>query len=295
MTAFSRLWSRAPLWRGALLLGLGMTGLAALYPPAGGQASLPAARYDPPPAPAPPVSLPPQAMQPLPAAPPGVRPDAPSFGSTVSAAVPFAGETVPLPAGDWVTVAAIGGKTPGGKALNAAMLAQLAGGQVAAIAVLHGFGLPGEAGAGFPRVPSCQETRNIYSRVFVARDNGEQACWSVDAVALAWADPANRLLASGAAELQQRGAAMPEVAVRASFVRADQSHVLIAEIYQPVDTPPEGPGGWNWSRIMATPDRLARMTRLRDWAAAWWPLFDRGFSNHLDPAAVTPLLARMPL
>ena len=38
LTAFSELWSRAPLWRGAPLLGLATTALAVVYPPTGEQA-----------------------------------------------------------------------------------------------------------------------------------------------------------------------------------------------------------------------------------------------------------------
>ncbi len=236
-----------------------------------------------------PTSLP---QTPLPAR--GVTPDAPAFGSTVSRIVPFAGEMVPLPAGDWVTVAALGGKLPNGNALNAVMLAQSADGRVTAIMILNGVGAPSSTGTGFPRVPSCQESRNVYSRVFVDRDGAEQACWSVDAAAIPWTDASNRLRASAAAELQQRGLRLPEIVVRARFVRADKSHLLVTEIEQTVDVSPEGPGGWDWSHIMATPERLARMTRLRDWAAGWWPLIDRGFSGHLirEDTAASP--ARLP-
>jgi len=50
----------------------------------------------------------------------------------------------------------------------------------------------------------------------------------------------------------------------------------------------------DWSRVMATPERLARATQIRDWAAAWWPLVERGFSGNLQAADVTSPLAWLP-
>ncbi len=44
--------------------------------------------------------------------------------------------------------------------------------------------------------------------------------------------------------------------------------VLNRQFYRAVDVPTEGPTGWDWSRVMATPERLARATQIRDWAAA---------------------------
>ena len=130
---------------------------------------------------------------------------------------------------------------------------------------LGAIGLPDHAGTGFPRVLGCEESRNIYHPVFVARENGERACWSVDAVALPWESAADRLRAAAVAELRQRQASLPDIVIRTRLIRADTFHVLSAQIYQSVDVPAEGPRGWGWSHIMASPDRLARMTRHRDW------------------------------
>ena len=208
--------------------------------------------------------------------------DAPAFGSTVAGIIPFAGHTVPLPTGDWLTVAAIGGKLPDGQATNAAMLAQVTGGHATAFVILTGAGAPGQGGNGFPRFPGCEESRNLYSRIFVARPSGEQACWSVDAAGIPWGDATYRIRAAGVGELRQRGAALPEVVLRTRFLRANKDHLLIYELYQAVDVPPEGTSGWDWSHVMGAPDRLARATQVRDWAAAWWPLVDRGFSGQLQ-------------
>ena len=224
----------------------------------------------------------------------GVKPDGPAFGATVSGVIAFAGDKVPLPAGDWLTVAALAGRNATGKPSNSTILAQLADGQTTALIILNAVGKPGDTGIGFPRIGDCQESRNIYSRVFVARAGGEQACWSVDALVLPWDDTTNRLRASAVAELRQRGEALPVTMLRTRMVRADVNRLLVIEILQAVAIPPEGPSGWDWSHIMATPDRLVRMTRLRDWAANWWPLVEQGFSGHLEPQSVTPTVARLP-
>lgn len=227
--------------------------------------------------------------------PSGVKLDAPAFGSVISRVAPIAGEMVPLPAGEWTTVAAVGGKGPGGTAVTYIALAQITNGQAATVIFLGALGMPGDdSGAGFPPVIGCQESRNIYNRVFISRDNGQQACWSVDAVAPSWDDQGDRMRSSATAELRQRGATLPAVVLRSRFVKSNKSHLLRIDLYQPAEVPPEGPSGWDWSHIMASPDRLARMTRLRDWAAAWWPLVDQGFSNQLRPAEITASLARLP-
>jgi len=44
--------------------------------------------------------------------------------------------------------------------------------------------------------------------------------------------------------------------------------VLNRQLCRAVDVPTEGPTGWHWSRVMATPERLVRATQTRDWAAA---------------------------
>ena len=273
------------------MAGLAASALAALYPPVHGSSPSPAARYSPAapampqanPLPAVPAS--PAASQQNAAAPPnsGVRPDGPAFGSTVRGVIAFAGGAAPLPAGDWLTVGAIGGKGPAGRTVDAVLLAQLEDGKAKAILELTGVRAPEAGVSGFPRVTDCQESRNIYSRVFVARDDGEQACWSVDAVALKW-DGGDRLLASGSAEIRQRGAALPDLVLRARFVRANTGRLLLYNLYRAAAVGGEGLAGWDWSHIMAAPQRLATMGRWRDWAVAWWPLVDGGFAGRLRPA-----------
>ena len=266
-------------------LAVGATALATLYPPLGASSPQSTSRY----VPLPPPALAPPAPRNLPqSAPPassGVVPDTPAFGTVVSHLAPFAGIGVPLPAGDWVTVAAVASAVPppDGRPINQAILAQITHRRVTAIMTLTAIGLPSSPALGFQIIPGCADAGLTFNRIITAEPYGEQACWSVGPELMAWNNLRAPVQASAAAELGQRADALPQMGLHTVFIRANRSHGLKIELFQAIDMPPEGAAGWDHTHLTSLPDRMARLARLRDWIGVWWPLIDRGFAGQLQP------------
>lgn len=297
MSAFSRLWARAPAWRGVLLLGVALSGLAVLYPPPV-RRPVPGARYV-----AAPLAVPPPSPAAAPAATPApvpsVRttdPNLPAFGAVVTTIMRFAGTDVPLPHGEWRVVAAMSGRTPQGQVAASGMLAQVTNGALDAAILLFAVVPPSAAHAGFPADPLCQSPYALFSRVFSAVDRGPQACWTVGAIATQDWNAADSLpvLRSGVTELGQQGVALPPVVLSARFTHADADRLLTMQVIEAVPSPPQAPFGWRMEEIRRTPDKLARVIRLRDWAQRWSPLVRRSFEGRLDLLDVTPELDALP-
>lgn len=307
MTAFARLWRRAPAWRAAMLGGLALGGLAALYPPPWLRPLPPAARYAGVPAPAPPPgpfappaqpfappAQPPAAPLPVPVAPVDV--DLPRFGTVVSGVARFGSFTVPLPRGEWRVIASMRGMTPKGQLATTGLLAQAAGQELRAMVLVTTVSGPPWPGDGFPADPTCQSQWAFHSRVFSAVDGGPQACWTVEAITPGdWSSPATPpVVRAGLAELHGRGVAAPPVVLRAYFSHADTGRSLSVQVLQPAPAASGPPYGWQMQDIRGTPVKLARMARLRDWASAWHPLVRQAFDGTLDPAAIAAAGDQLP-
>lgn len=289
MTAFRRLWARAPAWRGTLLLSIALSGLAALYPPQWWQPPPPGARYVPPPLAAP---LPP----PPPSSPAPGDLALPPFGAVMSGTVRFNGVAVPLPRGPWRVVAAMRGSTPQGQTAAAGVLAQAVGGVLQGAVVLSVISPPPGSGKGFAADPSCQSQFAVFSRVFSVVDHGPQACWTVEALTPGdWASPGTLpFVRAAVAELRQLGVAVPPVILRAYFSHADADRALTVQVIQPALIPPRPPYGWNVEDIRRDPGKVSRLTRLRDWAGPWNTLVRRGFEGALDPADIALAVDELP-
>ncbi len=296
MSAFARLWIRAPTWRGALLLGVALSGLAVLYPPPL-RRPVPGARYvSTPLVPSPSPAAVPAATPAL--APPArtADPNLPAFGAVVATTVRFAGTNVPLPRGEWRVVAAMGGRTPQGQVAASSVLAQVTNGALNAAVILFAVVPPSATRGGFSADPLCQSPHSLFSRVFSAVDHGPQACWTVEAIAAQDWDAADTppFVRSGVAELKQQGTALPTVVLRAYFAHADADHLLTMQVIEAVPSPLQAPFGWQMEEVRRTPDKLARVVRLRDWAQRWNVLVRRSFEGQLNPMDVTPELDALP-
>jgi hypothetical protein len=314
MSAFARLWVRAPAWRGVLLLSVALSGLAILYPPPVSlqrwsqfRSALPGARYTAAPAPAIPspptatIPSPPVAAPDIPVPDPAVParqtdPSLPGFGTHVTGTVPFAGVTVPLPRGEWTVIAAISGHTSQGQKAATSILAQVTNGSLATVIILEAVEPLSTIHTGFPTDVTCQASSLLFGRVFSAVDHGPQACWEVDAlVAQDWnMEGMMPILRSAIAELRQRGTALPTVVLRAHFFHADAVHLLTMQVLEAAPAPPQPPFGWTMAEVRSTPDKLARAVRLRNWAETWDALVRRSFEGRLIPADVTPALEELP-
>ena len=189
MTAFGRLWARAPAWRAALLLTIGCGALAALFPPGQPQVAVPA-RLTPAVVRAEPVAAPVQAPAPAStlAAAPGANIPVP--GQIYSDRLPFGSQSVPLPPGHWLAVAVGNDPQASDVPHSSVFLALVLGQRVAAAATDQRFHGGRTARAGFLVPADAQIPAFYYRRVLMAVDHGPADFWLCgSSLPSEWSDP----------------------------------------------------------------------------------------------------------
>jgi hypothetical protein len=284
MTAFGRLWSRAPAWRAALFLTIGCGALAAWFPPGQPEVAVPArlapvvGRAEPPPPPA-------QARAPTASSEAGL----PVPGQTYSDRLPFGSQSVPLPPGYWLTVAVGNIPQTAGVPNASAFLALVLGERVVAAALISGSTTPEPQAAGFVVPADAQIPAFYYRRVLTAVDHGPADFWLCgSSVPSKWTDPVRQAAVTA---LAQKRIAVADRFDSAVFRLSDKRNWLAAEFMFPT---PAGEGTASpWTEEAGLPDEavLPHIEKVRRWGKAWHDVLRRGFEGG------TPLAdsARIPL
>src|ERR1700678_1588232 len=152
MTAFGRLWVRAPVWRATLLLTIVCGALTALFPPWQPawqpEVAVPA-RVTPVVTRAEPVAAPVQAPAPASTVAASSAANLPIPGQIYSDRLPFGSQSVALPPGHWLAVAVGNNPQASGGPSSSAFLALVLGERVAAAALINGSTTAEPQGAGF--------------------------------------------------------------------------------------------------------------------------------------------------
>ena len=288
MSAFGRLWRRAPLWRTALVLTVGSCALTLLYPPAwfGGYRSVvdPRAGVS---GPVPGAALGPTVGR------------LPLAGDVVSGSLPLGPQVVPLPAGRW-TVLAVGQSGGGQGAAQEgsgqsgvapaveAVLGLVLGGRLEALAVFSGPIAADPAEAGFPAPLEIQTPAFYYRRVLASVDHGPLDVWLCGPSAPAKWGAGSRQAALGV--LARQGIAVPERLDTAVFRLANRRVWLSADIGFPGEAgAPDRP--WVEAATISTAAGLPHLEAVRRWAKVWHEVARRGFAGDVRAAEN----ARIPL
>jgi hypothetical protein len=288
MTAFGRLWARAPAWRAALLLTIGCGVLAVLFPPGQPEVAVPA-RLTPVVTRAEPVAAPVQAPAPASTVAAGPEANMPVPGQIYSDRLPFGSQSVPLPPGHWLAVAVGNMPQTSGVPNSSAFLALVLGERVAAAALISGSTAAEPRAAGFLVPADAQIPDFYYRRVLMAVDHGPADFWLCgSSLPSEWSDPVRRAAITA---LAQQHVGVADRFDSALFRLSDKRNWLAAEFMFPA---PSGEGTVGpWTEEASLPDAavIPHIEKVRRWGKAWHEVLRRGFEGGADLADS----ARIPL
>jgi hypothetical protein len=283
MTAFSRLWARAPAWRAALLLTIGCGALAILFPPGRPEVAVPAR-----PTPADNRTEP---VAPPPRAPASTEAEAnlPIPGRIYADQLPFGSLSVPLPPGHWLVVAVGNSPQTSGVPNSSVFLVLMLGEQLAAAALISGSTAADPQAAGFLVPADAQIPAFYYRRVLTAVDHGPADFWLCGSSRPSeWSDPVRH---AAVAALAQRHIDVADRFDSAVFRLSDKRNWLAAEFMFPAPAAEAPARPWTEEAILPDAAVLPHIERVRRWGKAWHDVLRRGF----DGEAVLADSARIPL
>ncbi len=204
------------------------------------------------------------------------------YGDVYAHALPFAGKTLPLPAGSWRVIATIPLTRPDGVLIDMAALEKVTDDTLAGLVILLGSDAAGSPAAGFHADRDCERSDINYVKVAADIDHGYQSCRLVDYL------PGDNLrrpqnnpfLHATYGELLNQKLALPSALVSAVFRLADRRSILAMEVYFNPDLEKVDPAGhedwlhsdWNKYNIGRFPDKQAFMARMIAWTDKWAPL-----------------------
>jgi hypothetical protein len=311
------LWRRAPLWRLALLTATLGSLLFALFPPGRAVPGLARVGATPPDAgyvaqQRPPV---PPSVPTIPAAPPaapkeatvklltggaaaagdGSELDPALLGQLYRGSVMIDGFKVPLPPGEWASLAnsTIKQSSATGFAhfLGRIHHRRLVG--AVRIFALRSQSLPGD---GFNEVKSC--TENNPARLHVVIDDemqpqAHQACWTIRNVYATpwsrWADKTVKMAfldRAAAGDMTAKGVTYPQDFVAVTFTRTETWGLLeVMYLFSPEEAGIKsntvlsvGDADWVAGNIVRYPEKVDYENRMKAWGTEFWPKFKAAFA-----------------
>lgn len=276
MSAFGRLWRRAPAWRLTLAAAVAFTALAVMFPPphlhwlsgrggatGTGDDAMPAgprfaSQPEPPPSDYGVVAFPP-------------------LGAGRSGIIPFSGRQVPLPAGTWqeLALARSGGAAPE----PGVLLGRFAADRVTGLLLAAGSGPVGSGEAPVPSIAACIVPDAIAHRIIpVPSSEGPLAreCWVL--TTFDRNDPASSvrvdsLLRGGFDRLAQMNVTLPRRMLALRYLRTSGD-------------------GW-MTALLLLPDRTADR-RFQAWVNRYAGALQKGFAGTLTKADLTESVVRDP-
>lgn len=314
MTAFRRLWKRAPLWRTAFVVGLASAGLTAFFPTSTLKQLAPWLPGASPLAPA----ASPDAVPPGDAASgntPG--PGTASVGDnqiglpnptlTVHGSITIAGHTMPLPLGDWHPILT-GRDGPRGE-VSQQFFARTSHGVVTGITFVEAtqIPIPNDAIAD-PEAPCHDDRSSLVRLAHIPTSSGPPAleCLSTEATTITQSFIANTPFgAQGLERLRTLAFPVPPLAVMViwshiipvpgtSTVRFTAVLTALAPI-DPLSTQLIAPmESWDKNRIKSSPIANDFMTRTNRWALLWGALLRRAVEDQLKAGDLSGLARQDP-
>nr|WP_321985590.1 hypothetical protein [uncultured Lichenicoccus sp.] len=282
MSAFGRLWRRAPSWRLALFAAVGCTTLAALFPPAmppavsGALAGSPLLHPHLPHfgASAPGTGATKVATAPVFATPPDATPPdygtlaTPPLGAPRHGTIAFAGRQVPLPAGDWVELVLV--RSGGARPLQSIVLGRTGAGQVTGLLSLTAPPPVASTDDGIRPTGACYDPASLASQqAGVSPGPPSHECWVMRPVRMSEiVDPAREFIIQrrAIARLQGMDVTVPQSLVELRWFRSDAS-------------------GWMGATLLVRPQPDGGSRAQAAWMQRWSRLLRRGYDSG-SPGAV---------
>ncbi|WP_428374825.1 hypothetical protein [Lichenicoccus sp.] len=279
MSAFGRLWRRAPSWRLALFSAVGCSAMAALFPPAlparlsgvlGGSlgGSLGSSGLLHPHLPhfgagaASASAAPHFAAMPDAAAPDYGTLAAPPLGATRHGTISFAGRQVPLPAGDWIELVLV--RDGGAHPLQSIVLGRTSAGQVTGILSLTAPPPLASVEDGVRPSGACYDPAALASQhADPGPDPLSRECWVMRPVRTSEIiDPKREFIIQrrAVARLQGMDVTVPPALVELRWFRSDA-------------------GGWMGATLLVRPQPDGGSRAQSGWMQRWGRLLHRGYDN----------------
>lgn len=290
MSAFGRLWHRAPIWRRALYLtGIAAT-LAVLFPPPSlapylgitpiapaGPGPTAVLATDATPGQRPATQTPGSSPSAASPAVPAIARNTPQPGAIYSDRLPFGVQSVPLPVGRWLALASQTGETPNGPALSVFLALEL-GGRVIAAASITGSVAADPKEAGYPAPLEAQIPNFYYRRVFSSVDHGLVDLWVTGVTSTTkWDDTYRHAVISA---MQRQGVVVPAKFATVVYRLADRRNWLSAE-FMFTDPGRDSARVRPWTEVALLPDTadVPYVEKVRRWGKAWHAIMQRGFAG----------------
>ncbi len=222
--------------------------------------------------------------------------DSALMGRTFSGSITSGGYNLPLPPGDWVSLANMSIKTPTATG-TVFFLGQIKHKRL--IAAVQAFAIKSKdsPGAGFPEAKACTEN-NPY-RVFASTEEGvtpfdHEACWLIENYFTSplqqWADRGVKmdpLTRAAAGDLSAKGISYPQDLMMVKFTRAEKWGLLEANYLFSPDA--EGissnmalsirDSDWTAPNLAGHLEKHAYVAKLKKWGAEFWPRFKTAFEE----------------
>lgn len=297
MSAFTRLWKRAPFWRTALLLGGVCTGLTAFFPTASLKHHAPWL---------PGHALPSSAVDTNANSPPQPTSDTGKIGLPdpniiQRGAIHIAGHTIPLPTGDWHPILT-GQDGPRGE-LSEQFLARMDRGVITGIIVARATQIPIPASAVLGLDTPCHDDRNYYAHISEkAAPSGlpvEECTFTSNAVLDALATNAAPFEQAAFDRLRTLAYPVPPIMMNigwfhvapvanAQSVQAESIITLIAPLDPQTNQIIAPPQAWPKENLSKFPQAKQFVSATNTWAKTWTNLLMMGFARNLTTADITP-------
>ncbi len=274
MSAWGRLWRRAPAWRFCLFTAVTATALAAMFPPT-------------PPAwrprwwPTADTATPHYTPQPQTPAPAYDAATFPPPGAERHGIIPLAGRQLPLPAGSWQELALIRG---GGELqLDLLVLARIEDSQLTGLIQASTPNLPGTLSGRAELPPRCLAPGSLAHRITPANlnDPAEHECWTLvpaDLTQGPWQPGQHSVERAVLERLAQLRVITPTHMLSFSYIRTDDSRVQTVTLLLP-DNRQSSRG---------------QVQRLQDWMNRFETRLSKGFSGNLTNADMTAAVVSDP-
>lgn len=309
MTAFGRLWRRAPLWRTTIILTAGALGLAAYYPTPVLKKAMPWL----------PGKLPGQ--QPAanvnggaqndgstsgqPGAPPGGAGNAqvgvPDPGITERGTLSIAGRTLPLPAGDWHPI--LSARVGNHGELSQQVLARTDRGVVSGVIVVRATQQPIPGDAVEQLQAPCHDDRNYAAHVSNVPGVSEECSYTGNAVLENQTVSSEPFIADAFKRMHMLGFPVPPLLINVGWYYAavDKGGVQIETVETLVAPIEKGsrqllapPAYWNKASVHNNPEAAHFIDALDHWMLRWSHVLRKGFDGTLDPSTLVPPLINDP-
>ncbi len=223
------------------------------------------------------------------------------IGSLYTKAVTVDGYEVPLPQGEWASLAHSTISLPTATG-DAHFLGRIRNKRLIGAVRIFAARSKSQPGAGFPEVKSCAEVNP--GRTYVAIDgemvtNGHQACWTIRTVYATpwqrWADKSvkiSNLDRAAAGDMTAKGVSYPQDFIALTFSRTEKWGLLeVMYLFSPETDDivshtalSVGETDWTPANIDRYPDKVAYVGRLKAWGVTFWPLFKRSFDRGGPPS-----------